>query len=562
MNDPIQYTDPTGHLSEWDKKNLSKEQQKQVEQSGKAYYEALAKGDRAGMEKAHNDAEAVRNQTRNSNEYGTADGNTLTKPSSGGGSSSSSGSSGKSGGSGSSSGYGSSGNSSGTSSGISANELEFFCGKGASLVYGEDGNYRTGTVPMFKDGKIIDVDCSKAIDLRNQIGYIIMTSDTKVSGNIQNYSNLDTLNIADNSDASITNHKGGYIGTLNIGANSLTTINNRGIIETITTGKSSSLLLYNYGEINDVNIGENGTAQIYNYENAYISTIKGGDITDGTEKGMYIENRGTIGILNTGKNSRNEVTNSGSMHLIITGLKNTTTIKSNTGVIDYGGGYGRLLNSDGTVFTNSSAASTKKVKKVMILNDSDGIFNKQIQDFGHIVLMLIMEDGSGIYYSYMATNTGFTDFMLNQKSEGFLGKAELTPDQVKTFLDSDDKKSGVIRNDITAILKDKNGKFVERKISEDQTFDRYIEIEVDDSEGQKMLNYANAIYNDKKDLYQLFTHNCVQVAEQILEAGGIDFGGPPPYNNVPNAAFRWGMLNAAFNDWEVGYISRNPLHIY
>ena len=107
-NDPIQYTDPTGHLSEWNKQNLSKEQQKQVEQCGKDYYEALAKGDRAGMDRAHNNAEAVRNQNRNENEYGTVDGNTLTKPSSGGGSSSSSGSSGKSSGSSSSSSSGSS----------------------------------------------------------------------------------------------------------------------------------------------------------------------------------------------------------------------------------------------------------------------------------------------------------------------------------------------------------------------------------------------------------------------------------------------------------------------
>ena len=153
----------------------------------------------------------------------------------------------------------SSGKSSGSSSGMSANELEFYFGKGASLVYGEDGNYRTGTVPMFKDGKIINVDCSKAIDLRNQNGYIIMTSDTKVSGNIQNYSNLDTLNITDNSYASITNYKGSYIGTLNTGANSYTKVNNYGVMDTINSGKNSSLLLDNYGKINKgIIIGENG----------------------------------------------------------------------------------------------------------------------------------------------------------------------------------------------------------------------------------------------------------------------------------------------------------------
>ncbi|WP_027630040.1 hypothetical protein [Ruminiclostridium cellobioparum] len=142
---------------------------------------------------------------------------------------------------------------------------------------------------MFKDGKIIDVDCSKAIDMRNLNGYIIMTSDTKVSGNIQNYSNLDTLNIADNSYAKVSNY---------------------GVMDTINLGKNSSLLLDNYGKINKgINIGENGTAKIYNHENAYIKNIKGGDITDGTKKGMYIENRGIIDYVLTGKNSHNEINN-------------------------------------------------------------------------------------------------------------------------------------------------------------------------------------------------------------------------------------------------------------
>ena len=204
-------------------------------------------------------------------------------------SSSSSSSTSKSSSSSSSSSGSKSSSSSGSSSGISANELEFFCGKGASLVYGEDGNYRTGTVPMFKDGKIIDVDCSKAIDMRNLNGYIIMTSDTILSGNIDNYSRMDTLNIADNSYAKV---------------------NNYGVMDTINLGKNSSLFLDNYGKINKgTNIGENGTAVIVNNKGAYIKDVIGGDITDGTKKGMYIENRGTIDYVLTGKNSHNEINN-------------------------------------------------------------------------------------------------------------------------------------------------------------------------------------------------------------------------------------------------------------
>ena len=78
------------------------------------------------------------------------------------------------------------------------------------------------------------------------------------------------------------------------GDSSHTVINNRSIIETITTGKSSSLVLNNSGTINKVRLGENGAADIYNAEDRDINNITGGEITDGSQKGMYIENRGTI----------------------------------------------------------------------------------------------------------------------------------------------------------------------------------------------------------------------------------------------------------------------------
>ncbi len=130
------------------------------------------------------------------------------------------------------------------------------------------------------------------------------------------------------------------------------------------------------------------------------------------------------------------------------------------------------------------------------------------------------------------------------------------------FLRSVTSKPSLIKNEITAIRKDKYSNYTELPTSEPQTYDRYIEIELGASKGQKMLDYANATYTDKTGSYQLFTHNCVQVAGQILEAGGVNFGGPPPYNNVPNTAFKWGMLKAIFNDWEIKNISKNPIHLY
>ena len=203
---------------------------------------------------------------------------------------------------------------------MSANELDFFFGKGASQLFDDKGNYKKGTVPMMVEGigVITNVDCSKALDER-KYGYTIMTPDTKVYGNIDNYSNIDVINTAAGSSSSITNHDGYSIGTINVSAGSRasinigtgrTTVNNMGFIETLITGKGSSLLLYNYGRINDIAIGENGTADIYNYN--YIKNITGGDITDDRKKGkigMYIENRGTIGHVLTGKESENVINN-------------------------------------------------------------------------------------------------------------------------------------------------------------------------------------------------------------------------------------------------------------
>ena len=238
--------------------------------------------------------------------------------------------------------------------------MEFFCGKGASLVYGEDGNYRTGTVPMFKDGKIINVDCSKAIDMRNLNGYIIMTSDTQVSGNIQNYSNIDTLNIADNSYASITNHEGYNIKTINIGIGSRanidlgngskTTVNNRGFIDTLTTGKNSSLLLYNYGEINAVNIGEDGTADIYNYN--YIYEITGGNISNKDSLlGINVTNYGHIVRIQTGAYSTNEVFNYGEGYVdwLVTGYGNSSTTDGGTKKVSGEGNIYAKFKTEATV---------------------------------------------------------------------------------------------------------------------------------------------------------------------------------------------------------------------
>ena len=98
-----------------------------------------------------------------------------------------------------------------------------------------------------------------------------------------------------------------------------TSITNRGYIVTIYTGKDSSLVLNNSGTVNKVRLGENATAEINNAKGGYIKNITSGDITDGSNKGMYIENRGTTVNVLTGKNSRNTIDNLGGHLTLETG---------------------------------------------------------------------------------------------------------------------------------------------------------------------------------------------------------------------------------------------------
>jgi RHS repeat-associated protein len=76
-NEPVMYSDPTGHLSEWDKSNLPILEQNLVNSYGKEWADANKKGDSAGMALAHAKAEALRNEYRDVDEIGTSDGNTI-----------------------------------------------------------------------------------------------------------------------------------------------------------------------------------------------------------------------------------------------------------------------------------------------------------------------------------------------------------------------------------------------------------------------------------------------------------------------------------------------------
>ena len=198
---------------------------------------------------------------------------------------------------------------------LSANELDWLFGKGASQLFDENGNYKDGTVPMMVEGIgiITDVACSEALDSQ-KYGYTFMTSDSTVYGQIDNYSSLSTINTSDNSNTTITNHDNAYIGTINTGTGSNTTINNRGIIDTINVGKNATATIYNYNQKIDPQTGE------------YVIGI--GTIRGETDSQINVYNYGGIDEIHTGAYSNNEIdTSQGYINWLETGFHNGTKVK-------------------------------------------------------------------------------------------------------------------------------------------------------------------------------------------------------------------------------------------
>jgi RHS repeat-associated protein len=252
---------------------------------------------------------------------------------------------------------------------MSANELDFYFGAGASQLYDENGNYKDDTVAMMIPmiGVITDVACSEANGKKNE-GWSIMLPGDTVYGQIDNWSNIDVINTSAGRNTTITNHEGYHIGNLNTGDYSNTTINNRSIIETINTGKDSSLVLNNYGDIEkDINIDENGTGEINNYKDSHIGRITGGAITDGTKKGIYIENRGTIDYVLTGSNSHNVIDNEGGKLTLETGEGNESIIISGQKGVSILDGNGkavyRLYSPEG----GHEDVDVKNIEKIQVL---------------------------------------------------------------------------------------------------------------------------------------------------------------------------------------------------
>ena len=121
-------------------------------------------------------------------------------------------------------------------------------------AYNSDGNVV---------GKLVDGHITVTDSMYNALFGSGSGGTSNATVNVRAGDHVTSITTPDGSNATI--NSSGSIKTINTGDNSNTTINNRGFIDTINTGKDSSLLLYNYGEINKVNIGESSSAIISNY---------------------------------------------------------------------------------------------------------------------------------------------------------------------------------------------------------------------------------------------------------------------------------------------------------
>ena len=184
----------------------------------------------------------------------------------------------------------------------------------------------TGHVPIFIYGIIQDVDSSEVAEAE-KAGGVVVTPGMKFWGEIDNFTDINEINLADGFNSTVNNHNGSTIGTVNTGTGSTTTINNYGTIYNTITGNNSNTTINNRGIIDTIKVGENGTAEINNYN--YIKNIIGGAITDDSKKGkigMNIVNRGTIDYVLTGSDSHNVIDNEGGHLTLETGEGNETVI--------------------------------------------------------------------------------------------------------------------------------------------------------------------------------------------------------------------------------------------
>ena len=175
----------------------------------------------------------------------------------------------------------------------------------------------------------------------------------------------------------------------------------------------------------------------------------------------------------------------------------------------------------------------KNIDKVYYLNDENAVFSQ-----GHAAILLVKSDGSGIYYSY-GTNEKLLNGDINKiingpqiiagkNYPGVINRRDLSPNDIDQF------------------------KF-DGKIGTNQ-YTRYLSIDVDEKQGNKMFSEAQKIFNNEDKVYNLYNSNCNHKTQEILSAGNINFTLDKGLENVQNPnAF---LYNARGALWE--RLSPNP----
>ena len=310
---------------------------------------------------------------------------------------------------------------------MSANELDWLFGEGASQLFDEDGNYKDGTVPMMVEGIgiITDVACSEALNSQ-KYGYTFMTSDSTVYGQIDNYSSLSTINTSNNSYTTITNHDNAYIGTINTGTGSNTTINNRGIIDTINIGENATATIYNYNQEIDPKTGE------------YVIGI--GTIRGKTDSQINVYNYGGIDEIHTGAYSNNEIdTSVGYINWLETGFHNGSKVtgadhierKDGNGKMQYllfkscyapvWVDYDNVQLLDRMHQQGWSYSRQANIKNVKVSTDNSGnVYTVVTFKDGRVTIEAMSKNGNSASFDAKAIK----QYIINAKNSGFGNEAE------------------------------------------------------------------------------------------------------------------------------------------
>jgi len=176
--------------------------------------------------------------------------------------------------------------------------------------------------------------------------------------------------------------------------------------------------------------------------------------------------------------------------------------------------------------------NVEEIIQVIYLNDQLSvdyrIFGLPFSPYGHVAVILVKADGSGVYYSFNPTETSIQTIIPKLNNvDGTIDRVELTSINMANFLPGG---SGALPSG--------------------REYTRFISISVDKDIGNIMLKTAESKCSVAPNLYNLYENNCNTFVQQILNAGKLNFD---PVNMIPNYAYNTGVLQwSTYNDYKAG----------